>query len=270
LGAGMTGENIFKHMKKLLLFLVILFSFRSGICAQIDSSLWQTEKSQHFIIYYQEDTTGFVKELINQAEKYYNSIVDELGFRRFDFWSWDNRAKIYLYKDNANYLKDTRRAAWSGAMVSIKTRTIKTYIGQDNFFDSILPHEMTHIIFREFIGDRNDLPLWLDEGIASSQEKTSLISRLGIAKNIVNQNNYLKFDSLFEIRDSALIVPHTFYAESVSIIIFLLEEYGSERFLDFCRKLRDAEPWRQALLVTYHFFNFEEMEQVWKIYILKR
>ena len=257
-------------MKKILIFLFILFSFSRGICAEVDSSLWQTEKSQHFIIYYQEDTTGFVKELINQAEKYYNSIVDELGFRRFDFWSWDNRAKIYLYKNNSNYIKDTQRAAWSGAMVSVKTRTIKTYIGQINFFDSMLPHEMTHIIFREFVGERIDLPLWLDEGIACSQEKTNLANRMSAAKNIVNQDAYLKFNNLFEIRDYTLIVPYTFYAESASIIVFLIDEYGNEKFLDFCRKLRDGEPWKQALFGAYHFFNSEDMERAWKSYILKR
>ncbi|MFH1678737.1 MAG: peptidase MA family metallohydrolase [Candidatus Omnitrophota bacterium] len=257
-------------MKKIFLFLVILFSFSRGICAEVDSSLWQTEKSQHFIIYYQDDGAGFVKELINQAENYYNSIVDELGFRRFDFWSWDRRAKIYLYKSSSEYHRDTRRMGWSGAMVSVKQRTIKTYIGQGNFFDSMLPHEMTHIIFREFVGDRNHLPLWLDEGIASSQEKANLANRMGIAKDIINQDAYLKFDDLSEIRDSSLIVPHTFYAESASIIVFLMEEYGSGKFLDFCRKLRDAEPWKQALLRAYHFSNFEEMERAWKSYILKR
>jgi len=245
-------------------------SLRRRHCAEVDSSLWQTEKSQHFIIYYQEDTTGFVKELINQAEKYYNSIVENMGFRRFDFWSWDNRAKIYLFNDNAGYSKETRQATQSGAMVSVKNRTIKTYLGQDVFFDSILPHEMTHIIFREFVGSDKELPLWLDEGIACSQEKSSLVSRMAITKNIINQNNYLKFDKLFEIRDFALIVPYTFYSESASIIIFLMEEYGSEKFLDFCRKLRDAEPWKQALLETYHFFNSEEMERAWKSYILHR
>lgn len=257
------------NMKKIFFIFFILFSFSPGFCAEVDSSFWQTEKSQHFIIYYQEDTTGFVKELINQAENYYNSIVNELGFRRFDFWSWDNRAKIYLYKSSADYLKDTKRMAWSGAMVSIKTRTIKTYIGQENFFDSTLPHEMTHIIFREFVGERTDLPLWLDEGIACSQEKTSLGNRMAFAKTMINQNNYLKFDHLFEIRDSALIVPYTFYAESASIIIFLIKEHGGDNFLDFCRKLRDAEPWKKALLGVYHFFNFEEMERAWKNYILK-
>lgn len=257
-------------MKKILLSLVILFSFSSVLYAEVDSSLWQTEKSQHFIIYYQQDSDGFVKELINRAENYYNSIVDELGFRRFEFWSWDNRAKIYLYKDNSTYIQDTHRAAWSGASVTIKTRTIQTYIGQNNFFDSILPHEMTHIIFREFVGSKINLPLWLDEGIACSQEKSSLANRMGIAQNIINQNNYLKFNNLFEIKDAALIVPYTFYAESSSIIIFLIEGYGNEKFLDFCRKLRDMEPWKEALLNTYHFLNSQEMEEAWKNFILKR
>lgn len=258
------------NLMKTFLLLAVLFFAPLRIFAEVDSSLWQTEKSQHFIVYYQEDSGGFVKELINRAENYYNSIVDELGFRRFDFWSWENRAKIYLYKDNASYIKDTQRAAWSGASVSIKTRTIKTYIGQNNFFDSILPHEMTHIIFREFVGDINDLPLWLDEGIASSQETSNLAARMKAAGEIIDQNNYLKFDNLFEVRNYALIVPHTFYAESASIIVFLIKEYGSEKFRDFCGKLRDREPWKQALLRTYRFSNFEEMEEAWKNYILKR
>lgn len=257
-------------MKKIFLFLIILFSISTGICAEIDSSLWQTEKSQHFIIYYQQDEDGFVKELVNQAEKYYNSILDELGFRRFDFWSWDNRAKIYLYPNSSDYLEASRQMAWSGAMVSVKNRTIKTYIGQNVFFDSILPHEMTHIIFREFIGDRKDLPLCLDEGVASSQEKSNLINRLAVAKDSINQNNYLKLDQLFKIRDSGSITPYLFYAESASLAIFLIEEYGSMKFLDFCRKLRDGEPWAQALFREYHFANFEEMEQGWKNYILQR
>ncbi len=255
-------------MKKIFLVLAILFLSQGVIYAEVNSSLWQTEKSQHFIIYYQEDNTGFVKELINRAESYYNSIVEELGFRRFDFWSWDNRAKIYLYKNNASYLQDTQRAAWSEGSVSVKTRTIQSYIGQESFFDSILPHEMTHIIFREFVGEKNNLPLWLDEGVACSQEKATLGGRMDIAKNIINRNNYLKLDKLSEVRDASLLVPYIFYAESASVIVFLIQEYGSDKFLDFCRKLRDKEAWKQALLGAYRFSDFEEMENAWKIYIL--
>ena len=54
-----------------------------------------------------------------------------------------------------------------------------------------------------------------------------------------------------------------------SIIVFLIQEYGNDKFLDFCRKLRDGEAWSEALLKTYHFFDFNDMERAWKIFILK-
>jgi hypothetical protein len=259
-------------MKKLKLpFLIFFFGFfiLTFAHAEVSTSLWQTKKSQHFIIYYQQATDDFINELVVSAENYYNSIVDGLGFRRMDFWSWDERAKIYLFSNSADYLNETHGVAWSGAQVSVKRRTIKTFIGQANFFDSILPHELTHIIFREFVGSKTDLPLWLDEGIACSQEKSSLVSRMGSAKTMVLQDSYLTFDKLFVVYGSTLIVPNVFYSESASVIVFLLKQYDKELFLDFSRRIRDGIEWKKALLDAYRFSNFEEMEFAWKEFISK-
>lgn len=263
---------IIKNRNGPFILFILFFSFLMPAFAraEVSTSLWQTKKSQHFIIYYQEAADDFVNEVAASAEKYYNSIVDELGFRRMDFWSWDDRAKVYLFNNSADYLNETGSAAWSGAQVSVKRRTIKTFIGQKTFFDSILPHELTHIIFREFVGSRTDLPLWLDEGIACSQEKSSLISRMEAAKALVKQDAYLKFDKLFAIYNSTLIVQNVFYSESAAVIVFLLKKYDQELFLDFSRKLRDGIPWKDALLNTYHFANFEEMESAWKDFMLNK
>jgi hypothetical protein len=250
----------------------ILFIFLSAAIipayAEIETELWQTNKSQHFIIYYQEAPYGYIDNLINTAGGYYNSIVDDLGYRRFDFWSWDNRAKIYIYKDDASYHADIQRAAWSGAMVNVRKRTIKTFVGQPGFFDSVLPHEMTHIIFREFIGQKVNLPLWMDEGVACSQEKSSLQGRLKVAKNLVNQAIYINLNRLTEIKDDTLVVPQVFYAEAASLIVFLLDKYGKDKFLDFSRDLRDGAVWRDALKNTYGFQDLNDMENKWKEYVL--
>ncbi len=263
------SSGVFVKNRTVPFILTLFFSFfmLSFARAEVSTSLWQTKKSQHFIIYYQEAADDFVNELSASAENYYNSIVDELGFRRMDFWSWDDRAKIYLFNNSADYLNETGGVAWSGAQVSVRRRTIKTFIGQKAFFDSILPHELTHIIFREFVGPKTELPLWLDEGVACSQEKNSLISRIESAKALVKQDAYLKFDKLFGIYNSTLIVPNVFYSESASIIVFLLKKYDQDFFLDFSRKLRDGIQWKNALLSTYHFSNFEEMESAWKDFI---
>ncbi len=251
-------------------FLILVSLVRPApASAEVSSSFWQTKKSQHFIIYYQAAPENFVGELTDKAEDYYNSIMEELGYRRFDFWSWENRAKIYLFNNSADYLEDTRGVTWSGAQVSIKNRMIRTFIGQGIFFDSILPHEMTHIIFREFIGLNINLPLWIDEGVACSQEKSSLLWRMKSARALIQRDSYLKFDKLSEIHDPNSIIPGVFYPESASIIVFLLTKYDKELFLDLSRKLRDCVGWQKAILDTYHFTNFEEFETAWKDYMLK-
>ena len=239
--------------------------------AEVTASYWQTEKSQHFIVYYQDAPSGFVSEVISKAEEYYNSIVDELGYRRFDFWSWDNRAKIYLYKNGDDFRADTQRAAWTAAVVSVSGRIIKTFVGQQYFFDSLLPHEMTHIIFREFIGERTLLPLWIDEGVASSQEKSSLNTRMQIAKDLVAKGQYVSLDKLSGLgyAEANSISHSVFYSEAASVIVFLIRTQGKDRFLDFSRRLRDGVDWRSALLKAYNFSSLQDLENAWKEFMLK-
>lgn len=249
-------------------FLYTAVSFNVSAHAQVTTSLWQTSKSEHFIVYYQEAPEAYISELINRAEKYYNGIVDNLGYRRFDFWSWDNRAKIYLYRDSSEYLKDTQRSAWSGACVSVKDRTLRTFIGQKGFFDSVLPHEMAHIIFREFVGLKTSLPLWLDEGVACSQEKSVLEERLKTAGNLISRGTYIKLEDLSGVKDDSSLVPQVFYSESASLIVFLLRRYGADTFLDFSRKIRDGVNWKDALMKSYRFENLSEFEVKWREYIV--
>ena len=243
--------------------LIILLLMLTPAWPGVSSSLWQTKKSQHFVVYYQEAPEDFVDELIARAEDYYNGIVDDLGFRRMDFWSWDNRAKIYLYNNADGFHNDTQRSEWAGAVVSVNNRTIKTFVGQESFFDSILPHEMTHIIFREFIGAKASLPLWIDEGVAGSQEQSNLKTRLEIARGLVAKEQYIKLDKFSEIYTLGDITPYVFYSQAASLIVFLIKEQGREGFLDFSRALRDGADWKKAIASVYHFSSLEEMEKEW-------
>ncbi|MDD3988408.1 MAG: peptidase MA family metallohydrolase, partial [Candidatus Omnitrophica bacterium] len=130
-------------------------------------------------------------------------------------------------------------------------------------------HEMTHIIFREFVGTKIALPLWIDEGVASSQEKSHLQGRLQFARNLIEQGKYINFDKFFQIYRIVDVQPKVFYSQSASIIVFLLDRYGKERFVEFSRKLRDGTPWDKALLGVYRFKDFGQMEDAWKDFILR-
>ncbi|MDD2679558.1 MAG: peptidase MA family metallohydrolase [Candidatus Omnitrophica bacterium] len=239
--------------------------------AETTPSGWQTQKSQHFIIYYQDNSpAGFADELIYRAEDYYNSIVDKLGYRRSDFWSWDNRARIYLYKDAEDFQKNTQRASWAAGVVLVGSREIKTFVGQENFFDTILPHEMTHIIFREFVGNKAIFPLWIEEGVACSQEKAGLGLRMQLAKKLISEDKYIKLGEFSALSDPGQIDPAVFYAQAASLVVFLIHSQGESGFLDFSRALRDGVEWGKALLRTYNFNSLQQLENAWKGFVLKR
>ncbi len=243
-----------------------LFLFCPLTARAADISWNNVEKSKHFLIYYQDAPADYINRLVVEAERCYKNITSYLGFVRFDFWIWDNRCKIFLYPDEESYLKTTGALNWSRGHVKILSKEISTYIWQEMFFDTILPHEIAHIIFREFVGYNKALPLWLDEGVACMQEYESK-ERLATAKCLVSLNLYTRLSDLSKIRDSSVIIPFIFYNESASLVDFLLNKYGRRKFVDFCRSLRDQPDWEQSLKGVYKIKSLDELEKEWVAYL---
>ena len=55
-----------------------------------------------------------------------------------------------------------------------------------------------------------------------------------------------------------------FYAESASVVNFLIHEYGQQRFVRLCRKLQDGGPFEWALGSVYvRFKTIEDLNNEW-------
>ncbi|MDB4349908.1 hypothetical protein OAA99_03040, partial [Omnitrophica bacterium] len=144
------------------LFLLLLFVL-TGTAAAED---WKELDSDHFVIYYTQDEK-FAKEVTRNAEDYYKDIATDLGYPRYsEFWTWANRVKIYIYPDHASFLKASGQPQWSHGMADYTKKKILSYLWSEMFIDSILPHEIAHLVFRDFVGFTGKIPLWLDEGVA--------------------------------------------------------------------------------------------------------
>lgn len=255
-------------MKRYILCLIIIFIFCLKTLAVLND--WRTAKSTHFIVYYKNAPRDFIEKLIDKSEDYYDEIADNLGFRRYNFWLWDNRAKIYVYDDAKEYQDATGQPAWSSGSVNVKDKIIHTFPYARGFFETILAHEMGHIIFREFVGfDNNALPVWLDEGVASYQEnfRNPMIRR--VVKEAIYANKLIGLEDLSKfnpqsIKDEELV--RLFYVESVSVIDYLVREFGKDNFVRFLRVLRDKRNLDAAISQTYPFRNIQELDRTWQVY----
>lgn len=255
-------------MRGLFLVLLIILPASPGFS---QTGKWQEAKSTHFIAHYVSAPEDFISRLTDHAEDYYNRIADELGFRRFDFWLWDNRAHIYIYDNTREYQKATGQPAWSGGCAKMEDKTIYTFLDAPQFFESILPHEMGHIIFREFVGFNNyAVPLWLDEGVASYEERgkrsqAALVIKKAAARGgLMNLGQLSAFNPQLSADTAAVSV---FYAESVSIVEYLVKKFGSDNFISFCQQLRDKKDLIRAMGSVYPFEKIEDLDKAWQKYL---
>lgn len=257
------------YLKKIYCILIILLLWLPQIL--IGGQDWHTIKSTHFIVYYKKAKEDFLMRLIENAERYYDKIADDLGFRRYDFWLWDKRAKIYIHDGIKEYQAATSQPTWSSGSAVAKEKIIHSYPEAKEFFTTILPHEMAHIIFREFVGfDNNAVPLWLDEGVACYQESYRLPSAKHRVKEALAKNKFINLEGLSAFNPTTTLdkeLVELFYAEATTLINFLLKEFGKDRFVFFCQELRDKRSFEQAVASAFHFKNIKELDKTWQRYL---
>jgi len=215
----------------------------------------------------------FAKRVEEMAEYYYHKIAENLGFTRYKGWNWDKRAKIYIYDSADDYVNAGKQFRWSHGTASPKDRTIRTFPAAHGFFDSTLPHELGHIIFREFVGFKADVPTWFEEGIAMYQEQAQRWGAHDTVRRALEDGTFIPLDQMTYVRLSAKIEPkrvRLFYAESASVINYMINELGEERFVRFCRQLKKGNPFEWTLKSVYvRFKDTKELNEAWVKFLKK-
>ncbi len=288
----------------LILFFLLISSFAFA-------QNWQEMKSEHFVLFYASGTSpvnstdssggaisaeDFGKDVLYKSEGYYEKIAADLGYQRSsEFWTWDKRVKIYIYSDQEAFLKTANHPAWAGGMADYDNKAIISYLGSKDFTVTILPHEIAHLIFRDFVGFKGQVPLWLDEGVAQWTEIEKRMKIKKLVKEMLVDDKLLTVEYMmnfslnsFNNGDKVYIIPTrtmrgekktffltgnniitTFYIEAVSLVGFLIERFGKLEFTNFCRALRDGKGVEEALSAVYssRLRNLEDFEKEWRDYV---
>ena len=235
---------------------------------------WQELKGEHFIVYFLQDTK-FAKKVLNKAEEHYSKIADDLGYARHsNFWVWNKRVKIYIYPDGDSYLSYVTEhdyAAWSVGLANYKKKEIISYVQSGGFLDGVLPHEITHLIFRDYVGQEN-IPIWIDEGVAQWEEKGKRQLVKKKMREMLQCHKPIPIERMTMLNIGECknkVIVELYYVQAVSLIDFLITQYGSDNFIFFCRHLRGGKDINEALKFTYptSIRNLDVLEDKWLKYL---
>ncbi len=254
-----TGKSIV-----LFLSLVLLASVYSyGDSGEYE---WKKKKSHHFRIYYRHAPRKFVERVKKKAEDYYWDLGRKLKLMH-NKW----QGEIYLYDSQDDFVRMSGCESWSAGCAFYGRRVIASYADAQEFIRRILPHEIGHLVFNEFMG-KSPAPRWLREGVAQYVEETRQRRQFKrIIQNALYQGKLIPLSTLF----SSVSYPSSeesiqvFYAESIGVVEYFVQRHGKHKLYSFLKELRDGNTLEKSLRWAFSYRNVSELEKPWLAWVRK-
>ncbi len=222
---------------------------------------WQSLASDQVTIFWYKGDLSFVQELVDAADEALERLAGEIGA------VLEQPVKIYIYANSG----DLRNALiypqeWTGGVAFPGYGIVIIGISPDNLAwgKRAIAHEMGHLVVHQALsGFYGHLPVWLDEGLAMDAEgdlRPDLQTML---------NKAIARDTLFSVRSISSSFPtdpdeaRLCYAESYSLVQFLIDTYGSDKILNLLAVLNEGNTYDDAMLEVYDF-NVDGLNAVWR------
>jgi hypothetical protein len=245
---------------------------RRGSAPEPVASDWQTIETANFRVCHRGQAAiaadiGQSAEAARKAmyERWAGSVAN----------NWSSRCDIYLHTTAAEYAKATGKLAdqVGHSTVGVKSskvvsRRIDLRLDEPTLMDSVLPSEITQVVLADMFADQ-PLPRWAVVGMAALSESPEGVARYQRAVPPLLRDKKLFAVGAF-LDQAAFPEPPAvtaFYAESVSLVAFLVQLKGSKAFATFLREA-PRRGYARALTSHYGFKDPAELQDRWIKHVL--
>jgi tetratricopeptide (TPR) repeat protein len=231
-----------------------------------DPGDWQKLESKRFVVYHHNEKMA--RLVLQSAEYYLDRLLGNMSLPASVLW--EEKCPIYIFRDKKAYRANSGQAEWSGGVSSVTSRggklvsqKIRTYQTAPKLLNSVLPHELAHLVFMKSISYTRKWPLVLHEGVAVYNE---LAFRRSYYRRVIN--THLGTETTVPLKEILAMKkypakPDLFYAQGLSLIEYLMAARGKEAFRQFSLEV-DRLGLAGALEKHYGFKSYEEMDRLWK------
>jgi hypothetical protein len=222
--------------------------------------------SRHFTVFAEQYPAS--DRFIDLIESLHSNLMLDLA--PFSPWASSERTSIYLFKNQDTYRRVTGRPVWSGGASSVGKR--KLYVYESEELPGIVAHELTHIYFDGFFLEGTTDPLWLSEGMATLvQVERGLAAPNWLRENLerLEAGEGFPIDKLTAVTSTAGwpdAKVRLWYAQSYSLVRFLIRTQYRSSFYKFSAHLRDGRPAPEALYRAYGapYTRMVALEHAWR------
>lgn len=224
---------------------------------------WNTVSTEDVAVYWYEGSRSFGQEVLDTAMRALERLEQDAGVEAH------RQVRIYLYANRADFYGalGPNSPEWIGGQAHPAQALIVAWIEPDAAsweIGRMIPHELSHVVLYQathnpYAGNPN----WLEEGLAVHNQEVPDYEYPLLVEDAAREGQLIPLRALSASFPSDPDLAILSYAESYSIIEFILERYGPEgmaALVDvFAEGETDEEGVRRALGVS-----LDELEAQWR------
>ena len=225
---------------------------------------WRSLTEGKVTLYWYTGKQSFASELMTVAHQTLAQLAEDTG-------AYLKRpAEIYIYastKDLVGAMVYSHE--WTGGRADTRHGVIVIGIAPDNlrWGKRAIAHELTHLVIHQLtLNPYNDLPTWLDEGLAVRAEGPLSPELAAYLSKAIDKNGLISVRSLSSPFSAYAEQSYLSYAQSYSLVDFLITSYGQGKMLELLNIFRDGSDYDKALRKVYGF-DMDGLDALWQDYV---
>lgn len=223
---------------------------------------WQELPSDEVIVYWYRGDDEFGQALFDKALEAVKRLSEETGAKV------ERAVKIFIYANQSDLLGALEEGAkgWTGGVSFSEMGIILIGVSPGNLSwgKRAVAHELSHAVLHQATENPfSDLPRWLDEGLAMRAEGKLESGYVSSLERAIEGNSLISVRSLCSSFPADAGLAHLCYAESYSLVDFILDHYGEERMTKLISILAEGAYYDDAVKEAFGV-DTDGLEDEWR------
>ena len=222
---------------------------------------WQSLVQDKVTIYWYQGNQSFGQTIMQATQDALTRLAASTGA------TIKEPVRLYIYA-NSNDLQGSMifPQDWTGGVAFPPYGCIAIGISTSNldWGKEAIAHELTHLIVHQMtLNPYNDLPTWLDEGLAMYNQGPLDITFVNNLDMAIQENRLISVRSLASPFSSYSEISYVDYAESYSIVDYLISTYGKDKMFALLDTFQQGATYDGALQKIYGL-NMDSLNTAWQ------
>jgi hypothetical protein len=212
-------------------------------------------------LFWYKGSDSFAQELMGACQEGLAKLTQDIGTYS------DRPIKIYVYASDSD-LKGAMISSqeWTGGVAFTDFDIIAIGIPPNelDWGKKTVVHELTHLVVRQAtFSPYGQLPVWLDEGLAMYNEGELDPDFRSCLDEGISEDDLVSVRTLCSPFSAYSDKACLSYAESYSLVKYLLDNYGQGKMLNLLALLKQGNTYDEALIEVYGF-DIDGLDAGWR------